>query len=729
MSDTISGQTRADLERELFTDPPPPAKSDEHKALEQELFGGADSGGGLSAAQVASGKDPYGHPLQSIGTVPANDPVGQATGRPIASDNLPGPGTQAIASMPTDPEQRRRVVAAQLFPGMPPLAAQSRVFQGDNGRLAAVGMDGNAFYVDPETPSVSRLSGFAPGNLLANAAGMAGPAMPVAGGIAGGLVAAPTSLVAGPVTAGIGAAAGDVARQSLANWYDPKPGFQYSPTQTASEAAGGALGQLGGAAFVRSLAPNRLGVTNLDVNRLRGGAVLPEAERINALAQAQGVNLTPGQASGLPSLLGHEDAIASGSAGPGLSDIARTFYQGQGNQLAAAGQRMLDRVSPVADKTDAAMQFSQGAEDATRIVRQDANAAAKPSYDAAKRVGNVMSPDLAQLAETPAMQSALAQARVQYQNMYRKAAPDSPDFALWDLAKRHLDDAHGVAARAGENTTAASIDSLRGDLRTHLDTAYPTYQTARDTSAPGQRLAARLEGSVGSAVGDGTERARAIVAPVFEGNNPRAIAEARDAFIKAGRGDEWNAGVRSYVQDAFDKASQSQAGLNPAMLRRQVWGNVDNRASIQAAMDPAAYQGFDHFMQTVEATARTYPMNSLTAPRGEAKNALLGAAGDTAGVHVAQAAGSALNPIKLVQIPGVMADKIASSLTGRNLRNISERLFSPEGMNYLRAMGGLSPGSQRAITATSEFLGQTAGRVGAANANAEPNRLAATPAR
>lgn len=728
-------QSRADLEKELFSDPAPaavptaPAKSDEHKALEQELFGGADAGGGLSQAQLASGKDAYGRPFQSLSAVPANDPVGQSTGTPVAEGQLPGPVTQAIGSLPTDQEQRRRVVAAQLFPGMAPTEATARVFYGDGGRLAAVGMDGHPFYVDPAPLKVSIPSSFAPSNLLAAGAGMAGPALPTLGGLAGGVASAPTSLIAGPVMAAGGAAIGDAGRQYLARSFDPQPGLSpYNPTQTALEAGGAGVGQLGGSLLVRGLSPNLLAANPLDISRLRAG-VLPEAERVNALAQSQGVNLTPGQASGLPSLLGHEDAIASGSAGPGLTDTAANFYRNQGTQLSAAGQAMLDRVSPVADKTDAAMQFSQAAEDATRLTRQNANAAARPSYEAAQRGGNVMSPDLAQLAETPAVQAAMAKARVTYSNLYRTKAPETPDFALWDLTKRELDDAHGVAGRAGENTTAMSLDSVRGDLLTHLDAAYPDYANARAIAAPGQRLAARLQDSVGGAVGDGTEKARAIVAPVFEGNNPRAISEARDAFTAAGRGDEWNAGVRSYVQGAFDKASQSQAGLNPAMLRRQVWGNVDNRDAIKAAMEPGAYQGFDNFMQTVEAAARTYPMNSLTTPRGEARNALLGAAGDTMGVHAAEAVGSALNPLKLAQVGNVIPAKIASYLTGRNLQNISARLFSPEGMDYLRAMGNLSPGSQKAITATSEFLAQTASRAGAANANGGPNLLSAAPAR
>src|SRR5262249_22693025 len=158
------------------------------------------------------------------------------------------------------------------------------------------------------------------------------------------------------------------------------------------------------------------------------------------------------------------------------ADIARTFYQGQRQQLTDAFTAQQNRLAPnVADKTEAAVQFQQGAEDAGRIVRQQANAVARPAYQAAQQGGQVMSPDLAQLAQQPAVQDALQAARTDYQNLYRQPAPDTPDFNLWNLAKTKLDDQVNIARRAGDNTTAMAIDSLRGDLLTHLDAAYPTY--------------------------------------------------------------------------------------------------------------------------------------------------------------------------------------------------------------------------------------------------------------
>ena len=668
----------------------------------------------------------------------ASGPVAASMGTPIREDQLPGVGVQAAGSMASDLEQRRRIVAAQLFPKLDPLEAQSHVFFGPNGRMAAVGPDGKAFYVDPTpyAPDVNQPRSLIPDNPLARAGTYAGPALPAVGAVAGGAVGGPTSVVYGPVGAAAGAAAGDVARQTIARSLDPgvpgAPGNPLTPVpynwrQTIAEAAGAGAGQFAGGLLMRGVTPNPLGASAYDLRTLQDPVVQQRIADAYARAGAQGITLTPGQASGLSSVINLEDVYASGSAGPRAANTAQEFYAGQRPQVVAAFDRAAGNVSPVADKTDAALQFQQGQEDAQRIVRQQANAAARPSYQAAQAAGQVMSPDLAQLIDAPAVKTAMNAARTEYANLYRKAAPDTPDFALWDLTKRKLDDAQTVAKRAGENTTASSIDSLRSDLLTHLDTAYPSYATARATAAPGQRLAARLESSTGSAAGDGTERARAIVAPVFESNNPRAIAEARDAFNQAGRGAEWDAGTRAYMQDVFDATTKSQEGLNPSMLRRQLWSDPNKREAMRAAMDPVAFKGLENFMGTLEDVARSKGMNSLTAPRQATANALMEAAGNTGGVKTIGFLKSITSPLRLADALGQTGDAIQRWMIKRNVDRIGEYLFSQNGQQYLRDMGRLPRGAQ-AMTATARFLGQQGGlAVAPANSDQSNALLRAVP--
>ena len=201
----------------------------------------------------------------------ASGPVAETLGKPIVEGQQPGVDAQAIIGTATDPEQRRRIAAAQLFPDLSPKEAQSRVFYGDDGRLAAVGAGGKPFYVDPlpvfsggpagERPTVASppspaptpappgatweqrvqaamppgaygspsyqpptgsASPFTPGaltlpNLYENFGRAVPNALSVAPMVAG-------DVVAGPVGVGGGSFAADYARQFAANRFDPQPG-------------------------------------------------------------------------------------------------------------------------------------------------------------------------------------------------------------------------------------------------------------------------------------------------------------------------------------------------------------------------------------------------------------------------------------------------------------------------------------------------------------------------
>jgi hypothetical protein len=511
----------------------------------------------------------------------------------------------------------------------------------------------------------------------------------------------------------VGAGVGDYSRQALAALLDPDSNnVPYNYRQTAGEVVGAGVGQLAGASVLRLASPNRIGLSAEDIRRLRDDpSILRRANKLYEESEQRGARLSPGQATGLPSLLGNEDVIASGSVGGGPADIAREFYEGHRRGLNKMYQDYLDSVAPSAGgKTDAALTFQQGASDAEREVRKLGNAAARPHYQAAERGGNVMSPDLAQLVDAPAMQDALKAARVDYQNIKRTAAPETPDFELWNLAKTKLDDAHTTAKMAGENTRAMAIDNLRKDLLTHLDTAYPTYGPARETTAPFQRLASRLKSVTGSSgMEDGTERVKAILAPIWDGSNSRAMAEARDAFVQAGRTDEWMAGIRARLQDKFDDAASGQDGINPAMLRRQIWGKEGEREMFQAAMTPQQFAGFEKIIETIEASAKSKGMNSLTASRLAGASDLTDIAQSTLGNRAVRGIGVLASPLRAMDIVGSATDRASATLTKRELNRMAGRIFSEGGMALLNQASLMKPGEQRLVTMAAEFLGQQAG--------------------
>lgn len=654
------------------------------------------------------------------------------TGSPPSTTRPASVVTQAAAGMAQDPEQRMRIVASRLFPNLPLTEAMARITTDDRGRLIAVDDQARAFYVDPPAlfspqPPYLRIEGMAPGNLARNVAGAAGSSLPVIGAAAGGLAGAPGSMVTAPIGAAIGGGVGDAIRQTAARALDPKPDkTPYDIGQTAEEMALSGAGQAAGGLLARALAPNPLRLPQSDIRLARTEGRLPAAAAAYANAGQQGVNLTPGQASGLPTLLGYEDAIR---ISPGYSDRALDFYRRQGGQVQEAGRRFLGALSPVDDSVDAALAMQQAASTVAPNIRAAANETAARQYAAAHAAGNVMTPELAQLIETPSGRQALARAREIYLDRYG-IPPETPDFQLWNETKKVLDDMYNSAMTSASSSAgrakAAGIDTVRRRLVENLDAAYPTFAEARQIVAPGQSMAARLEAGVTGKIGrgDGDETAPSVLKNVFERQNARAISEMRDAFVASGKEDEWNAGLRGYLQTAINQASQRAEGLNASMLLRNVWGKTEIKDAMQAAMSGPQFKGFENFMSMLENVSRTYPTNSLTAARMAAREGLDNAASNTTANRIVRLVGALGSPQTYLLGARTLTDPIDKAITERNLSSIVDRLFSGDGMRMLEQMSRLPPTGTKSAEVGLQFLSRALvpGALAGVGSEEEPSR-------
>lgn len=239
---------------------------------------------------------------------------------PIREDMIPGPSTQAIISLGGDQEQKRRIAAAQLFPGLKPLEAQSRLFYGPNGRLAAIGDDGQAYYVDPLRSDATVLGVPVPSHPFAYAASGAGPAIPAAAGTATSALAG-SSVVGAPLAGAAGAAAGDVFRQQLAAKFDPGSPT-YDPKATLGAVGQGALiGATGAAGKVLSEGgPAISGVPGQPPPSGGGGG--PTATPANPLIVGRGLPTgpPPPPAPNIPA----NQAVTSSAVGPASRNPAIT---------------------------------------------------------------------------------------------------------------------------------------------------------------------------------------------------------------------------------------------------------------------------------------------------------------------------------------------------------------------------------------------------------------------
>ena len=97
----------------------------------------------------------------------------------------------------------------------------------------------------------------------------------------------------------------------------------------------------------------------------------------------------------------------------------------------------------------------------------------------------------------------------------------------------------------------------------------------------------------------------------------QGLVSLPDMFAKAGRLDDWNAGLRTFLEDRFEDAARVLAsgrpGNIPGKFTTSLFGDKRSRAVMQAAMSRRQFQGFRKLMEVFEAAARTLPEGAPTA--------------------------------------------------------------------------------------------------------------------
>jgi hypothetical protein len=345
---------------------------------------------------------------------------------------------------------------------------------------------------------------------IASTVGNIGGAVILPVGAGAGAATLPGRMAAG---AGTGAVLGGAAGAGEGQ------GALDSISRAASGAAiGGALGGAapaviegvvrGARAAAQPVANAVRGVRNVEDEAAR--RVITALERDRALDPQAAGRLTPGefaasvQGGGPATIMdiGGETTRALGRSAANTSPEGRAVmnrainerYEGQSG-------RVVDWLRQTFNYPDAAAQ-----QDAMQQVQRTVNRA---NYGRAMREGDreIISPELDRLMGSPAVVQAMQRASTSGKDRAitqglgamrqgvtvengvvrftpgRNGAPTYPNLAFWDATKRELDDAANAAARGGRNGEAQVLGDLARTLRTELDRAVPSYQTARAGAA------------------------------------------------------------------------------------------------------------------------------------------------------------------------------------------------------------------------------------------------------
>lgn len=182
----------------------------------------------------------------------------------------------------------------------------------------------------------------------------------------------------------------------------------------------------------------------------------------------------------------------------------------------------------------------------------------------------------------------------------------APNLRFWDQVKQNLDSSIGTAKRAGDNQTASDLLGLKNALVGELDTAVPTYKTARQ----------------GAAAFFGAEDA--LEAGKNFANTPRSIPEAQRAFKKFSPAEK-EAFSTGYASELIDKIKVSGDRAN---VINTTFKSQAARESMELVFGPQKLKEIEAYVRVEDLVDRLRgAMGNSTTARQLAEIGLGGVAG------------------------------------------------------------------------------------------------------
>lgn len=580
----------------------------------------------------------------------------------------------AIASLADDPATRARFYAKQR--GLP--IERYRIVE---DRVAYQDDDDQWYFERPNAMLGD------PRTWFQSAAGGAGPSMPIVAGTAAGIATAPMLLTGpGGMAASIGltaaaGGAGQAAREALASEFlgqEMSPGriAQQGAVEGLSQGIGGGLTALAQRHAVRDLA-------RLD---------RPAAEALTDKGARQGIQLTPAEATDLPSLKAQQKMLGNL---PQSADTMGDFYRGRAErQIAPAVERNLDAISPVASPELAGQMAREASSAAMERKAAERAAAASPLYkEAFAKAGPVdVSPVLAYIdRQAKIAKGGIAKALTSARSLLTQEVegeggkplrvPESRLEALHQ-AKLAIDDMLDTARESGMGRTAKrELQTVKTKL---LDAMGEDYRHAASVYAdlsPG--VSKVREGVVGIIADLPDTRLQTAAAKLFSAGQT-SVTEMKNAKVLLRREspEAWQAMKRAWLEDQWQKAGREYVTTGRpvnqgAKFRALVFGDPKQRLLMNAALEPAEREAWKNLADVLEATGRVKPIGSDTAWNQE----MMKIARQDAAPWITRA---------LKYLTPDAANEIYKNVTDASLRKNANRLAeivtSPDGMARLREL-------------------------------------------
>lgn len=603
-------------------------------------------------------------------------------------------GTIAGASFMDDTDTKIKYFARNRFPDDPD--AMTRYGVSEDGSIYYIGDDGKAYAEVPDFDYADLTSygqhlagsvGKLPVNALAIGTGVGTAPMWLAG---------PAGAAANVMATSGAAMGGEYIRQSVGNYLAGDP---YDVDEVLHEGAWNALPELVGGAVGSRLA-NR---TARDLHRLDRRA----ASEITEKAQREGIDMTVGQKTGLRSQLNREKVLAN------LEDssmIMDDFYEAQRARISQSVGRHLDNLSTVDSAEEAGEMLRDAASDYVKKTVAARAAQASPLYKEAFATA----PKVNTYAVLNKVDEMIGSSKGPVKQRLRQVQRFlmTTDEAGENVADTSLENLHGAKV-AIDDLLSRKADGSMGRisrqrlmevkelLLRQMDEASPKYAEARNTfrdMSPDVDFA--REGLIGKVAGaDDTKLTRLVDTILNPGKTgPNTVRKIKTA-LKDTNPEAWQAAKRSYLQNAWVKASKeyatSKARLAGPKFRAAVYGDDYSRETLKAMLEPQEWNALKDLFDVIEATSRSIDVNSDTAWKQLAEQEFRRDAGRGF-------VGTAIDPMQWLRRT---SDWFAELRVGRHAEKLAQIVTSPDGIARVKELKRLPKNSLRRAIGVAQLVG------------------------
>ncbi len=231
----------------------------------------------------------------------------------------------------------------------------------------------------------------------------------------------------------------------------------------------------------------------------------------------------------------------------------------------------------------------------------------------------------------------------------------APNLQFWDHVQRNLRDKAETLARAGKNSEAADIRSLRDGLLNELDGAVPSFKAARSGAA----------GFFGAE--DALDAGRKFA------NAARRPREGMAAFAKMKPAEQkaFRVGYASELKDKLNAASDNRN------IVQQAFGNPAAREMNEAILGKSAARELEAFMRVEDIMNKMrHGLGNSTTARQLAEMGMAGGVGTTAGLMGGQDLQTSMTIGGLVALGRRGAGALSQRVDERVLKAVGEMLLS-----------------------------------------------------